>query len=204
MARKSNDLDKKMIAAGIELIQERGIARLSTREIADRAGANLGMFNYHFGTKEKFILKILNHFYQKFLDDLKGLNGEDPELETVLLQIAAFSRDNRRLLTPILSDVLAGDKVVTRFLKKNFSKHFLFLQLALQRHLKQKNLSALNPHHAIRFLIGAVGVPNILLEISEKGSRIKSSPESDEELVSRVKAAIIGLESELCISKMRS
>jgi len=204
MARKSNDLDKKMVAAGIELIQEGGIARLSTREIADRAGANLGMFNYHFGTKEKFILKILNDFYQKFLDDLMGLPGKDPELETVLLQIAAFSRDNRRLLTPILSDVLAGDKVVTRFLKKNFSKHFLVLQLALKRHLKQKNLSILNPHHAIRFLIGAVGVPNILLEISEKGSRSKSSPESDEELMSRVKAAIIGLESDLCISKMRS
>ncbi|MCC6278540.1 MAG: TetR/AcrR family transcriptional regulator [Oligoflexia bacterium] len=204
MARKSSDLDKKMVAAGIELIQEGGIARLSTREIADRAGANLGMFNYHFGTKEKFILKILNDFYQKFLDDLMGLNGEDPELEAVLHQIAAFSRDNRKLLTPILSDVLVGDKVVIRFLKKNFSKHFLVLELALQKHLKLKNLLASNPHHAIRFLIGAVGVPNILLEISEKGSRYKYSPESDEELVSRVKAAIIGLESKLCISEMLS
>jgi AcrR family transcriptional regulator len=264
MARKSNELDKKMIAAGVELILEGGIAKLSTRDIAERAGANLGMFNYHFGTKEKFVLKLLNEFYKEFLENLDPLNNEEPHLEAVLFQIAVFSRDSRKLLTSILSDVLSNDEVVVRFLKKNFSEHFAVLEQTLKAHLKIKKLSTPNINHAIRFLIGAVGVPNILFEVSilsdvlsndevvvrflkknfsehfavleqtlkahlkikklstpninhairfligavgvpnilfevyERGGRKKHSPDSDNELKSRVKAAIIGLESGLC------
>lgn len=198
MARKSNELDKKMIAAGIELILEGGIARLSTRDIAERAGANLGMFNYHFGTKEKFVLKLLSEFYQKFLENLETMNNEEPHLETVLFQIAVFSRDSRKLLTSILSDVLSNDEVVVRFLKKNFSEHFGVLEQTLKAHLKIKRLSTPNINHAIRFLLGAVGVPNLLFEVYERAGRKKQSPDNDNELKSRVKAAIIGLESGLC------
>ena len=58
MARKSNNLDKKMIEAGIKLLKRHGAANLSVRDVANEAGANLGMFAYHFGTKEKFILSF--------------------------------------------------------------------------------------------------------------------------------------------------
>jgi hypothetical protein len=126
------------------------------------------------------------------------MNNEEPHLETVLFQIAVFSRDSRKLLTSILSDVLSNDEVVVRFLKKNFSEHFAVLEQTLKGHLKVKKLSTPNINHSIRFLLGAVGVPNILFEVYERGGRKKHSPDSDNELKSRVKAAIIGLESGLC------
>ena len=46
--RPSRNLDRALLAAGRELLPERGCAGLSVREVADAAGVNLGMFHYHF------------------------------------------------------------------------------------------------------------------------------------------------------------
>lgn len=197
MARKSSDLDKKMIQAGIQLLKKHGASGLSVRDVAKTAGANLGMFVYHFGSKEKFIVRALNEIYLGFLSDLGRAQDETGNLEDVLFRIAVFSRDHREILTAILSDVLSNDRVVTNFLRKNFSKHFALLNATLISHLKKKKINISNPHHAIRFLVGAVGVPNVLLEVYNRGIRKKESPETDEDLKMRVKAAIIGLESSL-------
>ncbi|WP_163849091.1 TetR/AcrR family transcriptional regulator [Pseudooceanicola aestuarii] len=44
--------------AAEELFAENGISGVSTRAIAQRAGANLAAVNYHFGNKEKLTLEI--------------------------------------------------------------------------------------------------------------------------------------------------
>lgn len=198
MSRKSNDLDKKMIQAGIRLMKKGGASNLSVRDVAKEAGANLGMFAYHFGTKEQFILRALNDIYLGFLVDLGKAHDDTGDLDGVLFQIATFSRDHREILTAILSDVLSSDPVVTAFLRKNFSRHFELLRKALDTHLQKRNLDVTNPHHAVRFLIGAVGIPNILLEVYNRGTRKKTSAETDAELKMRIKAAILGLEAAFC------
>lgn len=198
MARKSKNLDKKMIQAGIELLKKQGVSNLSVRDIANEAGANLGMFAYYFRTKEQFILRALNEIYSGFLLDLRKGNEEAGDLENILFQIGIFSRDNREILTAILSDVLSNDRIVTAFLRKNFTKHFALLRATLNAYLERRDLSISNPHHAIRFLVGAVGVPNILLEVYNRTSRKKQSAETDTELKMRIKAAIIGLEATFC------
>lgn len=91
MGRKSSDLDKKMVEAGIALIKERGVAA-PVREVAELAGANLGMFNYHFGTKEKFLIRALTEVYDKFIGELTETVETDSDLELVLFQLAKFSR----------------------------------------------------------------------------------------------------------------
>ena len=199
MARKSNNLDKKMIEAGIKLLKKHGAASLSVRDVANEAGANLGMFAYHFGTKDKFILRALNEIYLGFLADLGKANDESGDLNDVLFQIATFSRDHREILTAILSDVLSNDRVVTSFLRKNFSKHFVLLRSTLDAHLRKRSLSLSNPHHAVRFLLGAVGIPNILLEVHNRGARRKEPADTDAELRMRIKAAILGLEATFCM-----
>ena len=187
-----------MLRAGIRILKKHGVSGLSVRDVVKEAGVNLGMFVYHFGTKEKFILRTLNEIYLGFLSDLRELQDETSNLESVLFQIAIFSRENRGILTAVLSDVLSSDKVVTLFLRKNFTRHLALLEDSLRAHLKQKKIKIQNTHHAVRFLIGAVGVPNILLEVYNRSSRTKESPESDDELQRRTKAAIIGLEAAFC------
>lgn len=203
MPRKSSNLDKKMIEAGVELIKRHGIASLSVRDVAERAGANLGMFSYHFGTREKFVEAILNEIYLEFIAGLQREQPRSESLEFVLFQIASFSRNNRAVLTSVLSDVLANERVVTRFLRKNFSKHILLIRKALDVHLAHNGLFVEDHHHAVRFLIGAVGVPGILLEVYNRGTRAKEAPESDAELKKRIKAAVTGLEAGFCRKKTK-
>lgn len=198
MPRKSADLDKKMIQAGLELIQVNGISSLSIRDVTGRAGANLGMFNYYFGTREEFVKRLLNEFYNDFLAKLENQQNASPDLEAALMEIAIFTRDRRQILTTILSDVLANEETVTQFLKKNFSRHFVTLKDVLSEHAATRKLAVSNPNHAIRFLLGAVGVPNILLEVYNRNSKKKVRQESDLELRARAKAAIIGLEAQFC------
>jgi len=193
MGRKSSDLDKKMVEAGIALIKERGVAKLSVREVAELAGANLGMFNYHFGTKEKFLIRALTEVYDKFIGELTETVETDSDLELVLFQLAKFSRDNREILTSILSDMLSNEAVVSQFLRKNFSKHFKLLAASAQKHVREQGHKIENHHHVVRYLVGAVGIPNILLEVYNRGTSKKINPETDEELRRRTKAAIAGL-----------
>lgn len=200
MPRKSNNLDKKMLTAGIALLKKHGVSKLSVREVASKAGANLGMFSYHFGTKDQFILQALNQIYLSFLAELENTSDDKQDLEGVLFQIAVFSRENREILTSILSDVLANDRMVTSFLHTNFSKHFELVSLALDAHLRNRKLTVSNSHQAIRFLIGAVGIPNIMLEVYNRVSRKKKLAETDAELRMRVMAAIVGLET-MCHKK---
>lgn len=192
-----------MIEAGVDLIKRHGIASLSVRDVTKRAGANLGMFSYHFGTREKFVETILNEIYLGFVEELQKEQPGSQNLEFVLFQIATFSRNNREVLTSVLSDVLANERVVTRFLRKNFSKHILLVGKALDAHLAHNGLFVDDHHHAVRFLIGAVGVPGILLEVYNRGARAKKLPESDAELQKRIKAAITGLEAGFCRKKTK-
>ena len=56
MSRPSKNTDRLLIEAAKELIPEAGFKGLKIREVARKAGVNLGMFNYHFKTKEKFLI----------------------------------------------------------------------------------------------------------------------------------------------------
>jgi len=59
MPRPSRNVDERLLAAGRELYPDAGAAGLSIRRIAERAEANLGMFHYHFRTKDQFVRRLL-------------------------------------------------------------------------------------------------------------------------------------------------
>ena len=44
---------ERILAAALEVFAERGFDGARTREIADRAGANLGLIKYYFDGKER-------------------------------------------------------------------------------------------------------------------------------------------------------
>ena len=64
MPRPSRNLDRVLLAAGRELLARRGCAALSVREVAHAAGVNLGMFHYHFKTREVFLKTLLQQTYE--------------------------------------------------------------------------------------------------------------------------------------------
>ena len=71
MTRPSTNIDKKLLQAGKDLIPKTGFSGLKVRDVAKKAGANLGMFNYHFGTKDKYIEILIKEVYSEFFVSFK-------------------------------------------------------------------------------------------------------------------------------------
>jgi AcrR family transcriptional regulator len=127
MPRPSRNLDRALIAAGRELFPARGCAGLSVREVADAAGVNLGMFHYHFKSREAFLRAMMQASYEEMFHLLAlemNRPGETLEhLEHALRAIARFVRDNRRFLARLLSDALTGEQCARDFMRDNLPRH---------------------------------------------------------------------------------
>jgi len=125
--RPSRNLDRALIAAGRELFPARGCAGLSVREVAEAAGVNLGMFHYHFKSREAFLRAMMQASYEEMFQLLTlemGRPGDTVELlEHALRAIARFVRDNRRFLARLLSDALTGEPCAREFMRDNLPRH---------------------------------------------------------------------------------
>jgi AcrR family transcriptional regulator len=161
-----------MILAGKELVTESGISALKVRKIAARAGVNLGMFNYHFGTREKYIERLVSEVYEEFFSNFKmesETSGNSLErLRKVLLGAAFFIRENRTLIEPFIEEIMKGNKKLFDFARKNMTKHVNVI-LALLAECQKDGYIVKTPILAmLPMIIGAVALPNIVVRILEK------------------------------------
>jgi AcrR family transcriptional regulator len=56
---------ERILAAALEIFAERGFDGARTREIAERAGANLGLLTYYFGGKEPLWRAAVSHAFEE-------------------------------------------------------------------------------------------------------------------------------------------
>ena len=61
------DTRSELLSAGVICLRRDGYAHLSTRRIAEQAGVPLSQIHYHFGSKERFILALLDHLNERLL-----------------------------------------------------------------------------------------------------------------------------------------
>jgi AcrR family transcriptional regulator len=181
-----------MLRVGATMLRQKGATALSVREVAKKAGVNLGMFNYYFKDKNEFIKTILANTYSPFIVELR--HNQTLNLEEVLLSMAKFSRNHHQTILSLLCDVLAGEKNVVRFLQNNFTIHFSILFEALTTHFQQNGYNSKYTEHAFRYLISSIGLPNLMIGFKIKlNPKLDQEPDSDESLRLRVRAAISGL-----------
>ncbi|MGQ7935421.1 TetR/AcrR family transcriptional regulator [Paraburkholderia sp. D1E] len=76
MGKRSNR--EKLLTEGFRVLQERGCAGASVRDIIGAAGVSQGSFTYHFRSKEDFFLKVLEIYVAKLRRTAEEtlLNGE--------------------------------------------------------------------------------------------------------------------------------
>lgn len=83
----------RILAAALEVFAERGFEGARTREIAERAGANLGLIAYYFGGKEPLWRAAVSHAFEELAT----------EIATVTAQTrSAATRDERTQLEQLL------------------------------------------------------------------------------------------------------
>ena len=171
MARPSANTDQKLVETALKMLQEQGLSGLKLRDVAKKAGVNLGMFHYHFKTKEAFTRRVLQETYEKFFREFSletSRQGTSLEkLRIALLTFGKFALNHRGMILGIMRDVMNKDKVVLDFVKSNIPRHGqvilgLVRQCQKDGSLRKRSLATLMP-----FLMGSVALPTIMLALLE-------------------------------------
>ncbi len=163
--RPSRNLDRALIAAGRALFEKTGAGGLTIRQVADAAGVNIGMFHYHFKTREAFLRAVLQETYDEMftrlsLEVARPVDATPVEhLRAAIRMIARFLRDNRVFMARVLADALGGDDIARDFLARNLPRHFTVLGGLIAEGQRTGALKPLPPSQMLGFCAGAVGMP---------------------------------------------
>ena len=207
MPRPGRNIHEALLASGRELYPQLGCAGLSVRALTQHAGVNLGMFHYHFRTKDAFLEALLQRFYEEMFEPLSGRAEQSgpalARLRDSLIFLARFSRDNAAVLGRVFSDATAGHTVAASFVRANAPRH-LKLLLALMRQAEKEG--ALAPLPAVQrfvFVMGAVGMPLIVVPHIARlgvapallGRQLKAQVTRDAAIAQRVDLALAALKT---------
>jgi AcrR family transcriptional regulator len=205
MPRPSRNIDELLLQTGRELLAESGASALSIRKLTQRAGVNLGMFHYHFKSRENFIRTLLQQMYDEMFASLSvQVERQQTSYETLRAAVgvlARFGRDNRRLLLRISLDALNGEVLAAQFLQTNLPRHVQVIVGQIVAGQSEGVLRKLPVMQALAFLAGAVAAP-ILLGTAAMASgllpaavtaQLEADILSDEAIDQRIDMALHGL-----------
>ncbi len=177
MSRPSRALDRKLLDAARRMLPESGLSNLSIRDVARRAGVNLGMFHYHFKCKESFIDRLLQETYEDFFSSFRDA-AEAPgspieRLRRVLISFARYVRERRGFYALLAREALNGQKQCLGFIARNFPRHAAIL-IGLLRECRSARLVRPLPVPVLAaFAMAGMGIPNVLMATLEK-NRLRS------------------------------
>ncbi|MBM4395635.1 MAG: TetR/AcrR family transcriptional regulator [Deltaproteobacteria bacterium] len=107
---------ERLLAAGETLFADRGYAATGTREIAARAGCNLSMIKYYFGSKEGLLREILVSHAGLVGDEIRGLLSADLPPEERLRRLFGFVVDffdrNADFMRIVFQELIVGQSPV--------------------------------------------------------------------------------------------
>ena len=213
--RPSRNLDRALLAAGRELFPSRGCAGLTVREVADAAGVNLGMFHYHFKSREAFLRALLQSVYEDLFAELTIAASQMPPgrkqarsidfLRAALQFMGRFVRANRPLLTRVLIDALGKDAIAVEFLDRNMPRHLGLMLGLMQQAQKDGSVRADIPApNLLGFCAGSLAMPILFGgAIVERGAAAEATGRmiegallSDTALDQRIELALAAISSQ--------
>jgi TetR/AcrR family transcriptional regulator len=104
-----------LLAAGTELFAERGYDGVPVAAIADKAGVNKAMINYHFGGKRKLYLAIVSATFSDIAAGVEKVAASPRPAPEVLREVIAVvadmaTRRHPHFCSMMLREVVAGGK----------------------------------------------------------------------------------------------
>ena len=172
MTRPSSNVDKKLLEAAKTLLPKTGFTNLSVRMVVRKAGVNLGMFNYHFKTKDAFIERLLTETYEDFFSKftIEAQTGETSleQFKNAIFSVAVFARDNRHMIAMLIEDVLLGNAKIVEFIKKNMTKHVTVIIKLLKKCQKDGYIVKIPLFNILPIIAASIIGPNVIIRLAEK------------------------------------
>ncbi len=211
MPRPSQNVDQLLLDAGRELLPLTGCTGFSVRRLVEHAGVNLGMFHYHFKTKENFIRTVLQQTYEEMFAELTLHTGSEvapiDHLRDALIVLARFGRKNRLLLVRIMTDAMAGNVLATQFLKANLPRHIRVINGLITQGQEAGFIAKVPVPQVTAFLAGAIALPILIgsafqqdqshsRDTKQMNSMIDHHVLSDLAIAQRISFALQGIKAE--------
>jgi AcrR family transcriptional regulator len=202
MPRPGSNIEQILLRSGRKLYAQRGAAGLAVRALAEHAGVNPGMFHYHFRTKDEFLRRLLNGWYEEMFGHLAGAIAQDGpplhRLQEALFFLARFVRDNRPMLSRVLMDAASGSAVAAQFLRENAPRHLGLLLSLMDQAEREGLILPMPPMQRFVFVMGAVGMPLLVapalhsLGVAPRalGAQLQAQVMSDDAIAQRIALVI--------------
>lgn len=206
MPRPGRNIEQALLRSGRLLYPERGSAGLSVRALTEHAGVNLGMFHYHFRTKENFLRELLQQFYEEMFgplaEQVQHAGAPLERLRAALLYLAGFVRDHQAVLGRVFADAGSGDPVAAEFVRANAPRHLKLLLALMQEAEQAGEIAPLPALQRFVFVMGAVALPLVVvprvarLQVAPAlvARRLRQQVTSDEAIAQRVELALGALQ----------
>lgn len=209
MPRPSRHLDRALLAAGRALYPATGCSGLTIRQVCEAAGVNTGMFNYHFGTRERFLRAVMQQAYEemfaRFTLAAAPAPGPAPQPEALLRAslrvLGRFLRDNRPFIARLLADALSGEAVAREFIRDNLPRHATVIAGLVAAGAARGTLRPLAPAQALGIVAGALAMPILAVgAIADSGELPRAAARSlaasvmtDEAIDERIELVLLAL-----------
>jgi AcrR family transcriptional regulator len=76
-ARPGHDTEQALLDAAERLLVESGATGITTRRVAEAAGANHGLVHYYFGSVEQLLVRVLERFTERLIARQRELYAAD-------------------------------------------------------------------------------------------------------------------------------
>ena len=166
MARPSQNIDQALLDSGLALLPQTGTRNLSIRQVVEHANVNLGMFHYHFRTKENFVRAVLERMYEEMFEQLElQVVAADPApegLRKLLSTLARFARKHRLLMVRLVAETMGGEALPADFLRRNVPRHLKLIAEILARGQRDRTIVEGAIPSLVAFVVGAVAGPLLM------------------------------------------
>jgi AcrR family transcriptional regulator len=142
-SKRSNSREM-LLKSAANLFTERGYSAVSTRDIAEQAGVNLALIQYHFGSKEKLFIATVDHLTDEKSELLhalrpipKSASPRDGAIELAyfirtflafLLESAQAKSSCRLIYRELFSGGAEDREIYTAVVKFILDRHFVPLE----------------------------------------------------------------------------
>jgi AcrR family transcriptional regulator len=166
-ARPSQDIDQALLASGRGLYPLHGCTGLSVRQICDHARVKVGMFHYHFHSKNNYLSMLLQGLYDEVFVQLEAQAAQAEtaieRLREALCLLGRLMRNHGTWIGRVWADAGLGEDAPRLFLQRDAPRHTGLLLVLLQEAAQAGDLTQSPPMQRFGFLMGSVIAPLVLL-----------------------------------------
>jgi AcrR family transcriptional regulator len=150
-----------LLAAGAELFAERGYDGVPVATIAQTAGVNKAMINYHFGGKRKLYLAIVSATFADIIARVEALAASPRPAPEVLREMVAAvaelaTRRHPHFCAMMLREVVAGGKHLDPELVEKPARVLGAVQRIIERGVADGDLRPVDPLLTHLSLVGSL------------------------------------------------